>query len=108
MLTALVQIYGLVLFGTDFAPVLERIAECGAVGLLQQLVFAESADMAHTTGTGVADRQAEQVAARLEDVLPMFEALCRPPAQNLLDWSDTTRGTGPSTTLPQNPDACVR
>jgi len=28
-----------------------------------------------------------------------------PPAQNLLDWSDTTRGPGPSTTLPQNPDA---
>ncbi|WP_407642411.1 type II secretion system secretin GspD [Caballeronia arvi] len=28
-----------------------------------------------------------------------------PPAQNLLNWSDTTRGTGPSTTLPQNPDA---
>ncbi|BAN24561.1 type II secretion system secretin GspD [Caballeronia insecticola] len=27
------------------------------------------------------------------------------PAQNLLDWSDTTRGPGPSTTLPQNPDA---
>jgi len=27
------------------------------------------------------------------------------PAQNLLDWSNTTRGPGPSTTLPQNPDA---
>ncbi|WP_321796588.1 type II secretion system secretin GspD [Caballeronia sp. J97] len=27
------------------------------------------------------------------------------PAQNLLDWSDTTRGPGPSTTLPQNPEA---
>jgi general secretion pathway protein D len=27
------------------------------------------------------------------------------PAQNLLDWSNTTRGPGPSTTLPQNPEA---
>ncbi|SAK42366.1 type II and III secretion system protein [Caballeronia hypogeia] len=27
------------------------------------------------------------------------------PAQNLLDWSNTTRGSGPSTTLPQSPDA---
>ncbi|SPB14240.1 general secretory pathway protein D [Caballeronia novacaledonica] len=27
------------------------------------------------------------------------------PAQNLLDWSNTTRGPGPSTTLPQNPDS---
>ncbi|SAK42233.1 general secretory pathway protein D [Caballeronia calidae] len=26
------------------------------------------------------------------------------PAQNLLDWSNTTRGPGPSTTLPQNPE----
>jgi general secretion pathway protein D len=28
-----------------------------------------------------------------------------PPAQNMLNWGDTTRGPGPSTTLPQNPNA---
>jgi general secretion pathway protein D len=28
-----------------------------------------------------------------------------PPAQNLFDWNSTTRGPGPSTTLPQSPNA---
>ncbi|BCQ30199.1 hypothetical protein NK8_83900 (plasmid) [Caballeronia sp. NK8] len=45
VLTALVLTYGPVLFGSDFALVLEQIAECGAVVLLQQVVFADMGGM---------------------------------------------------------------
>ncbi|SAL88284.1 hypothetical protein AWB74_08486 [Caballeronia arvi] len=74
VLTALVLTYGPVLFGSDFGPVLEQIAECGAVVLLQQVVFAEP------TGIGAEEvgvSKARRVAARLQDARPMFEALCR-------------------------------
>ena len=74
VLTALVQMYGPLLFGTDFRPVLDQFAECGAVVLLQQVVFGVP------TGTGIDDNelsQAGRVAARLRDARPMFEALCR-------------------------------
>ena len=74
VLTALVLTYGPVLFGSDFRPVLEQIAECGAVVLLQQVVFAEP------SGTGAEEggaSQARRAAARLQDARPMFEALCR-------------------------------
>jgi hypothetical protein len=74
VLTALVLTYGPVLFGSEFGPVLEQIAECGAVVLLQQVVFAEP------TGAGIEESgasPARRAAARLQDARPMFEALCR-------------------------------
>lgn len=88
VLTALVSIYGPLLFGADFRPVLDQFAECGAVVLLQQVVFAEP------TGTRAEEggaSKAGRVAARLQDARPMFEALCRkfpcaflPEARSLL------------------------
>lgn len=71
VLTALVQIYGPLLFGNDFGPVLGQIAECGAVVLLQRVVFADLAS------TDVQESYEGPVAARLQDARPMFEALCR-------------------------------
>jgi hypothetical protein len=103
VLTALVQIYGPLLFGSDFAPVLERIAEYGAVVLLQQVVFAEPAGVSGDAGEDSHDRQ---VAARLQDARPMFEALCRKfpgaflaDARTLLKRFTTSRaapGEGPA------------
>jgi hypothetical protein len=77
VLTALVLIYGPVLFGSDFGPVLEQIAECGAVVLLQRVVFAEPAGMDGKASKYSEDSQDRRIAARLQDVRPMFEALCR-------------------------------
>ncbi|WP_250510312.1 hypothetical protein [Caballeronia sp. GACF4] len=74
VLTALVLTYGPVLFGSDFTPVLDVIAECGAVVLLQRVVFAEPAGMGVEASEPSKDRR---VAARLQNARPMFEALCR-------------------------------
>ena len=74
VLTALVLTYGPVLFGSDFGPVLEQIAECGAVVLLQRVVFAEPAGTRVEASEPSQDRR---IAARLQDARPMFEALCR-------------------------------
>ncbi|BCQ28651.1 MULTISPECIES: hypothetical protein [Caballeronia] len=74
VLTALVLTYGPVLFGSDFALVLEQIAECGAVVLLQQVVFA---DMGGMGGAGSEDSKDRRIVSRLQDARPMFEALCR-------------------------------
>lgn len=77
VLTALVSIYGPVLFGSDFRPVLEQIAECGAVVLLQQVVFAEPTGAGGTRAEAGGASQARRAVARLQDARPMFEALCR-------------------------------
>ena len=44
VLTSLAQTYGAVLFGQDFGPVLDRIAECGAVVLVQRALWGERPD----------------------------------------------------------------
>ncbi|MDR5748745.1 hypothetical protein QCE73_36805 [Caballeronia sp. LZ029] len=73
VLTALVYVYGPLLLGTDyFRPVLDQFAECGAVVLLQQVVFGDP-----TGGEASKDSQNRRIAARLQDARPMFEALCR-------------------------------
>ena len=77
VLTALVSIYGPLLFGVDFRPVLEQIAECGAVVLLQQVVFAEPTGAGGTHAEAGGSSQARRAVARLQDARPMFEALCR-------------------------------
>jgi hypothetical protein len=92
VLTALVSLYGPLLFGADFRPVLDQFAERGAVVLLQQVVFANSADPAGVdSGEASHENQARRVAKRLQDARPMFEALCRkfpgaflPEARSLL------------------------
>ncbi|SAL77882.1 hypothetical protein [Caballeronia telluris] len=103
VLTSLVLTYGPVLFGSDFGPVLEQIAECGAVVLLQRVVFA---DPAGTSVEGSELSQDRRVAARLQDARPMFEALCRKfpgaflaDARTLLKRFTTSRtapGEGPT------------
>ncbi|CAL8481644.1 hypothetical protein [Caballeronia sp. S22] len=71
VLTALVQTYGPLLFGHDFAPVRQRLVECGAVALLQRVVLAEPA------GASIEHSEDGQIAAYLQDARPIFEALCR-------------------------------
>ncbi|SAL85759.1 hypothetical protein AWB74_07426 [Caballeronia arvi] len=71
VLTALVQTYGPLLFGDDFAPVRQRLVECGAVILVQQVVLADPALM------GAEGSEDGQIAACLLDARPMFETLCR-------------------------------
>jgi hypothetical protein len=75
VLTALVQTYGPVVFGDDFGAVRQRIAECGAVVVLQQVVFADRPGwgLQRYGGGGPVGG----VAARLQDARPIFEELCR-------------------------------
>ncbi|WP_250480031.1 MULTISPECIES: hypothetical protein [unclassified Caballeronia] len=94
VLTALVSIYGPLLFRAEFGPVLDQFAECGAVVLLQQVVLANPANPANPAnstaqagaGAGVdgneviKDSQASRenrAAACLRAARPMLEALCR-------------------------------
>ena len=63
VLTALAQTYGLALFGEDFEPVLERIAECGAVLVVQRVLWG---DLPEDYG----------LAARLLEARIPFEILC--------------------------------
>lgn len=63
VLTVLAQTYGAVLFGQDFRPVLERIAECGAVVVVQRALWG---DLPEDYG----------LAARLLDARIPFEILC--------------------------------
>ena len=73
VLTALVLTYGPVLFGSDFGPVLEQIAECGAVVLLQQVVFGDRPGRGRQRYGG---GSVGGVAARLQEARPLFETLC--------------------------------
>ncbi|SAL87632.1 hypothetical protein AWB74_08195 [Caballeronia arvi] len=63
VLTALAQTYGPVLFGHDFEPVLERVAECGAVVVVQRVLWS---DLPEDNG----------LAARLLEARIPFEILC--------------------------------
>jgi hypothetical protein len=63
VLTVLAQTYGAVLFGQDFRPVLERIAECGAVVVVQRALWG---DLPEDYG----------LAARLLAARIPFEILC--------------------------------
>jgi hypothetical protein len=63
VLTVLAQTYSAVLFGHDFRPVLERIAECGAVVVVQRALWG---DLPEDYG----------LAARLLDARIPFEILC--------------------------------
>ncbi|MEM5387870.1 hypothetical protein VSR68_30410 [Paraburkholderia phymatum] len=75
VLGALVQTYSSVVFSDDFGAVRQRIAECGAVVVLQQVVFADR------PGWGLkrygAGAPVGGVAARLQAARPVFEELCR-------------------------------
>ncbi|MDR5776307.1 MULTISPECIES: hypothetical protein [unclassified Caballeronia] len=83
VLTALVLTYGPVLLGSDFGPVLDQFAECGAVDLLQQVVFGDP-----TGGEASKDSQNRRIAARLQDVRPMWrQCVASSPAR-----SSRTRG----------------
>ncbi|BCZ85748.1 hypothetical protein PTKU64_94230 (plasmid) [Paraburkholderia terrae] len=75
VLTALVQTYGPGVFSDDFGTVRQRIAECGAVVVLQQVAFADRPGwgMQRYGGGGPVGG----VAARLQDARPVFEELCR-------------------------------
>jgi hypothetical protein len=67
VLSALAQTYGPGLFGEDFGPVLERIAECGAVVVVQRVLFADGwGDLPEDDG----------LAARLLEARIPFEILC--------------------------------
>jgi len=68
VLTALAQTYGpVMLLGQDFTPVLERLAECGAVVVVQRVLFADAwGDLPEDDG----------LAARLLEARIPFEILC--------------------------------
>ncbi|KXU94760.1 hypothetical protein CR51_26285 [Caballeronia megalochromosomata] len=74
VLTALVQTYGPLLFGHDFARVRQRLVESGAVVLLQHVVLASSVD---PPDSGIEASEDGQIATLLQDARPIFEALCR-------------------------------
>ena len=63
VLTSLAQTFGTVLFGKDFGPVLDRIAECGAVVVVQRALWGEAPDDV-------------RLAARLLEARIPFEILC--------------------------------
>ena len=77
VLTALVQIYGVGVFRDDFSAVRQRIAECGAVFVLQQVVFADRPPWGmQRYGAGPRGGSVGGVAARLQEARPLFETLC--------------------------------
>lgn len=73
VLTALVQTNGVAVFRDDFSAVRQRLAECGAVVVLQQTVFGDrpGRGMQRYGGGSVGG-----VAARLQEARPLFETLC--------------------------------
>ena len=73
VLTALVQTYGVAVFRDDFSAVRQRLAECGAVVVLQQTVFGDrpGRGMQRYGGGSIGG-----VAARLQEARPLFETLC--------------------------------
>lgn len=73
VLTALVQTYGVAVFRDDFSAVRQRLAECGAVVVLQQTVFGDrpGRGLQRYGGGSVGG-----VAARLQEARPLFETLC--------------------------------
>ncbi|MDR5784584.1 hypothetical protein QCE63_34865 [Caballeronia sp. LZ065] len=73
VLTALVQTYGVAVFRDDLSAVRQRLAECGAVVVLQQTVFGDrpGRGMQRYGGGSVVG-----VAARLQEARPLFETLC--------------------------------
>lgn len=69
--------------------------------LLQRVVFAETADPAAAIGASVEASQDRRIIARLQDAMPMFEALCRnfpgaflPDARAVLKRFTTSRAPG--------------
>ena len=73
VLTALVQTYGVAVLRDDFSAVRQRLAECGAVVVLQQTVFGDrpGRGMQRYGGGSIGG-----VVARLQEARPLFETLC--------------------------------